>query len=451
MPRSAAAAELPSRRDSLKWLAAGAGLAGAGLAASRLAYGQQRTCTVRWWSSQSSPEQLAAYRYQIQTFEAAHADIRVVFEPTSDEGYPAQMSAAFASGQVPGVITHLPSFAAATYWQQGLLEPFNDVIQAIGPERFYPGANRIYELEPGRYAGCGIGNAAANMFWIRRDLMQQAGIDRIPETWDELREACRKMQRGGVFGAPFPYGRNGMTSLTIVGFIHLAGGQVFTPDLEPDVNTQAAADALEFYAAMREYCPPGATSYSWGESLTAFVSGAAATGIYTGRVLVNVASQNPRIADHITCRTYPVKARGVAPWTFNGFPTVMIPRQAADKEAAKLFAAWLFREDGYVRQLLATPGHTLPALQTITRSAAYQENPLIRKYSGEVETMARAAAAGHNLGWESTRHRPNLRGGAIVASHVLAEAVQRVAVNGETPRAVLALTQDRLAELMRRT
>ena len=28
---------------------------------------------------------------------------------------------------------------------------------------------------------------------------------------------------------------------------------------------------------MREFCPPGATNYSWGESLTAFVSGATAT------------------------------------------------------------------------------------------------------------------------------------------------------------------------------
>ena len=44
---------------------------------------------------------------------------------------------------------------------------------------------------------------------------------------------------------------------------------------------------------MRELCPPGATNYSWGESLTAFVSGATATGIYTGRVLINVNTQNP--------------------------------------------------------------------------------------------------------------------------------------------------------------
>ena len=346
-----------TRRQVLGSLAAGASLAALGRGS---AHAQQRARTVRWWSPQAAPAQLAAYRYQIETFEAAHADIRVVFEPTSDEGYPAQFAAAFASGQVPGVVTHLPSFAVSNYWQNGLLEPFNDVIAAIGPEKFYPGANRIYEITPGQYAGTGIGNSAANMLWVRKDLMQQAGVERIPETWDELRDFCRRQQRGGIYGAPLPYARNSMTTLIIISFIHLAGGQVCTPDLQPSLTTAEVATALEFYAAMRELCPPGATNYSWGESLTAFVSGACATGIYAGRVLANVAAQNPSIADHITCRTYPVAQRGGRPWTFNDFPSVMIPKQAQDIPAAKQFAAWLFKDDGYIRQLHAAPGHVLP-------------------------------------------------------------------------------------------
>ena len=88
---------------------------------------------------------------------AAAFAARVVFEATSDEGYPAQMAAAFASGQVPSVVTHLPHFALATYWQNGLLEPLNDVIDMIGTANFYEGANRIYEITPGQYAGTGIG------------------------------------------------------------------------------------------------------------------------------------------------------------------------------------------------------------------------------------------------------------------------------------------------------
>ncbi|MBM3431340.1 MAG: extracellular solute-binding protein, partial [Bacteroidetes bacterium] len=258
-----------------------AGIGGAGLAAAAPAIrpaSAQAQVTLRWWSPQNAPAQRAAYNFQIETFQQANPGVRVLYEPTSDEGYPAQLAAAFSSGQVPNLVTHLPSFAVSNYWQRGLLEAFNDVIQAVGPQNYYEGANRIYEITQGQYAGTGIGNSAANMMWLRKDLMQQAGIASTPTTWDELRDACRRMQRGGIFGAPLPYARNSMTSLIFICFVHGAGGRIFTPDLQVDINNDAFRNALEFYRAMRELCPPGATNYSWGESLTAFVSGATATG-----------------------------------------------------------------------------------------------------------------------------------------------------------------------------
>jgi multiple sugar transport system substrate-binding protein len=283
-----------------------AGLGAAALAGSipRAAQAQQPV-TIRWWSPQVAPAQREAYAFQVQTFEAANPGVKVLFEASSDEGYPAQMAAAFASGQVPNVVTHLPSFAVSSYWQNGLLEPFNDVITMIGPQNFFEGANRIYEITPGQYAGTGMGGSAANTMWLRRDLMREAGVADVPRTWDQLRDAAKKMQKAPVYGAPLPYARNSMTSLIFISFVHGAGGSIFTPDLQVNVENDAFRNALEFYKAMREFCPPGATNYSWGDSLTAFVSGATGTGIYTGRVLANVAAQNPRIADHISAHPYP--------------------------------------------------------------------------------------------------------------------------------------------------
>ena len=438
-----------TRRGLLKGasVVALAGAAG-GLAAPAIAQGAART--VRWWSPQGAPAQRAAYEHQIKTFEAANPSIKVVFEPTSDESYPAQLAAAFASGEVPGIVTHIPSFAVTNYFNQNLLTPFGEVINRIGADKYYPGANRVYEVKPGVFAGTGIGNSAANMLWVRKDLMQQAGISKVPETWDELREACRKQQTAGIFGAPLPYARNSMTSLVFICFIHGAGGAVFSPDLKPTLTSDAVVNALEFYKAMRELCPPGATGYSWGESLTAFVSGATATGLYAGRVLANVNAQNPKIADQVTCASYPTISKSVQAWTFNDFPSVMIPRQFKDQEAAAAFAAHLFAEDGYVRQLHAAPGHVLPVLKTISASAAYQSNDIIKKYKTEVDLMAQSAAAGHNLGWESPQHQTNIKAREIIGSHVLAELVQRVVQNNEAPRQAAAWAQDRIAEIMSR-
>jgi multiple sugar transport system substrate-binding protein len=425
----------------------GGGVA-AGLGAPMVAHAQQ-PITLRWWSPQTAPAQREAYMFQIRTFEEANPGVRVAFEPSSDEGYPAQLAAAFASGQVPSVVTHLPSFALATYWQSNLLEPMNDVINAVGPGNYYDGANRIYEITPGQYCGTGIGNSAANMLWLRQDLMQAAGVTEAPRTWDQLRAACQRMQRGGVFGAPLPYGRNSMTSLIFICFVHGAGGQIFTPDLQVAVESDQFRNALEFYKSMREVCPPGATGYSWGDSLTAFVSGATATGIYAGRVLANVAAQNPRIAASVTCHNYPTVSAQVAPWTFNDFPSVMIPRAAQNMPMAKRFAAHLFRADGYIRQLHAAPGHVLPVLKTISAMPEYQANALIQANRAAVDLMSGAAASGHNLGWESPAHRPNTKAGAIIASHVLSEAVQRYVINNEPIGQVVSTTARRLDELMK--
>ena len=400
--------------------------------------------TLRWWSTQSVPAQLEAYKFQIAQFEAANPGIKVLFEPTSNETYAAQLSAAFASGQVPNIVTHLPSFAVTNYWRSGLLEPFNDVIKMVGEEKFFPGANRIYEVEKGIYGGAGIGGTAANTLWLRTDLMKKAGIEAAPKTWDELRTAARKMQGGGIYGAPLPYAKNSMTSLVFICFVRLAGGQVFTPDLQVALDSTESLNALEFYKSMRELCPPGATNYSWGESLTAFVTGATATGLYTGRVLANINAQNPAIKDSIMGTTYPSIAASVPSWTFNDFPSIFIPKAAKDMEATKKFAAHIFAPEGYIKQLHAAPGHVLPVLKTVAEDPKYYDHPIISKYQKEVKLMAANSAAGHNLGFESPAHKPNMKAGEVINSGVLAELVQRVCLNNEDPKRVLGETAKKI-------
>src|ERR1700677_1992568 len=436
-----------SRRSLLR--GAGVAAAAAGLNLSYPRRARADDVTLRWWSPQSSPGQLAAYKKQIATFEAAHPGVKVVFEPTSDEGYSAQLAAAFAAKQQPDVITHLPSFAVQTYYAQGLVEPFDDVIQAIGPDKYYPGANNVYKTADGKYCGTGIGNTAADMLWVRKDLLERAGIGEIPTTWDALRAPTKKMQTGGIYGAPLPYGLNSMTSLIIVGFIHRAGGNVFAPNLEVAIDSDATAKALDFYKSMKDLCPPGATNYSWGESVTAFVSGATATGIYAGRVLQNVRNKNPSIADFITCTTYPTISKDIPAWTFNDFPSIWIPQGSARLAEAKLFAAFLLDPPGYIEQLLAAPGHVLPVLKTIATNPDYLANPIIQKYKSEVDLMAAAAAGGYNLGFETAGHKPNPKANDIIASNVLAEMVGRAVLNGDNTKAVLGDTANKLADLMK--
>ncbi|MEO1078242.1 MAG: extracellular solute-binding protein [Pseudomonadota bacterium] len=432
----------PTRRSVLR------GMVGAAAVGAWPRGPRAQTAELRWWTTQGAPAQLQAYRRQIAAFESNNPDVRVVLEPLSDEGYAAQLAAAFSSGQVPDVVTHLPSFSVQNYYAQGLVEPLNDVIEAVGPEAYYPGANEVFRAADGNYVATGIGNSAVNILWLRTDFMQRADVDRVPETWDELRDSLRRLHGRGIYGTALPYGRNSATSLVFISFIHGAGGQVFTPELEVALDSAATRDALEFYREIRDFSPRGATNYSWGDILTAFVSGATATGLYTGRVLANVTEQNPRLGEHITCALWPRQSREIAPWTFNDFPSVFVPRQAANKALAKRFAASLFDPEGYIAQLHAAPGHVLPVLRTIGESNRYRDNDIIRRYSDEVDLMAAAAAEGFNLGYESKAHRANEKAGEVIASGVIADMVQRVVLNGEKVDAVLSRTSRAIEELM---
>ena len=82
-------------------------------------------------------------------------------------------------------------------------------------------------------------------------------------------------------------------------------------------------------------------------------------------MLQNVNAQNPGIRDFITCTTYPTISKSVPSWTYNNFPSIFMPKEAPNIELTKKFIVHLFRPDGYVKQMLAAPGHILPVLKPI--------------------------------------------------------------------------------------
>ena len=82
-----------------------------------------------------------------------------------------------------------------------------------------------------------------------------------------------------------------------------------------------------------------------------------------------------------------------------------------------------------------------------TDDPRYLDNPNIAKYPKEVKLMAENSAAGFNLGFESAKHKPNLKAGDVVNSGVIAELVQRVCLNNEDPKKVLGETAVKIEKI----
>lgn len=417
----------------------------AAIAASGRAAAQGKT-TLRFWTSQGAPPQMAAWKAIFGRFEQANPQYSVAIELYSDDDIWTKLSAAFAAKNLPDLISYVQAYTVATLADNDLLEPFDDVVNAIGADNFYPTMRDVYKFK-GHYIAATLNNQTSSNLWYRTDLLRQAGLQ-PPTTWDELLVAAKAMTKGNIYGNCLPFGRTSMTSTMMINFVHQAGGLIVNPDGSVGFNSPATVAALEFLAEVFPYAPPGATNYSWGDVLNSFVTGRAAMAPYTGRPIAMVADQNPKLLDVISVVGYPYR-RGGRPAFDCAFNSLFIPKGAPHVEAAKQLAIALFQKDNYIQFLNTAPGHNLPSLKTIGDDPALFDNKLMQKFRPQVELMIRNTAEARNLVQETPTSPYDLKAGDIFNSGVLAETVQDVVVNKMPPAKAAAKGADKIADLLK--
>ncbi len=420
-------------------------LAGAAALATACPAAAQGKTTLRFWTSQGAPPQMAAWKAIFGRFEQAHPQYSVAIELYSDDDIWTKLSAAFAAKNLPDLISYVQAYTVATLADNGLLEPFDDVINAVGADNFYPAMRDVYKFK-GHYIAATLNNQTSSNLWYRTDLLQQAGLQ-PPVTWDQLLVAAKTLTKGDIYGNCLPFGRTSMTSTMMINFVHQAGGLIVNPDGSVGFNSPATIAALEFLAEVFPYAPPGATNYSWGDVLNSFVTGRVAMAPYTGRPIPEVAEHNPKLLDVISVVGYPYR-KGGRPAFDCAFNSLFIPKGAPHVAAAKQLAITLFQKDNYIQFLNTAPGHNLPSLKTIGNDPALFDNPLLQKFRPQVELMIRNTAAARNLVQETPTSPYDLKAGDIFNSGVLAETVQDVVVNKMPPAKAAAKGADKIADLL---
>jgi len=406
----------------------------------------QRKTTLRFWTSQGAPPQMAAWKDIFQRFEQQNPQFTVAIELFSDDDVWPKLTAGFAAHNLPDLVSYVQAYSVATLAANDLLEPFDDVVKAVGEDDFYPAMRDVYKYK-GHYIAATLNNQTSSNLWYRKDLLSQAGLA-PPKSWTELVDAAKKQTKGDIYGNSLPFGRTSMASTMMVNFVHQAGGLIVNPDGSVGFNSPATVAALEFLQEVAPYAPPGANSYSWGEVLNSFVTGRAAMAPYTGRPIAIVAAQNPGILDSISVVPYPFRTRGKQ--TFDcAFNSLFIPRGAANVTGAKLLAKALYEKRNYIQFLHTAPGHNLPALKSIAASPELFDLPLMQKFRPEIEQMMVSTAAARNLVQETPESPYNLKAGDIFNSGVLAESIQDVLINKMTPTAAAAKGGDKIAQILK--
>jgi len=134
-------------------------------------------------------------------FNATQSEFKVV--PVYKGNYTETMTAAiaaFRAGQQPHIVQVFEVGTATMMAAEGAVYPIEDVMTDHGftldKDAFLPAVISYYQTPEGKLLSMPF-NSSTPVMWYNKDAFAKAGINKVPETWDEVEEAARKLVAAG--------------------------------------------------------------------------------------------------------------------------------------------------------------------------------------------------------------------------------------------------------------
>ncbi len=217
--------------------------------------------------------------------------------------------------------------------------------------------------------------AESAMTMYRKDLFAKAGLT-MPEapTYDQIKEFADKLtdKSAGTYGICLRgkpgWGENMAYVTTLVTSF---GGQWFTQNWKPAIDTDAWKKAITFYdGLLKNDGPPGAASNGFNENLALFASGHCAMWIdATSAAGTLYDPKQSQVADKVGFAAIPSGSFKGGPtwlWSWN----LAIPSTSHNVAAAKTFITWATSKD-YIKLVGDTDGWV--NIPPGTRTSSYKD------------------------------------------------------------------------------
>lgn len=237
----------------------------------------------------------------------------------------------------------MPQWAA-----NGWILPLDDVIPEALKAQWDPGfAN--YVTYDGKYYAVPHYNQAS-VIAVRTDLLEAAGITKLPETWAELLDAAQRLtvdaDGNGVpeqYGFVFPSsGEEGPWLFKDI--IMSAGTSFWAEDGKAGFNNELGIEALQFLADLKnkyKVVPDGVSSYKLSDCSEMFNNGQAAMAYLSLGGLIDKALKSP-YGDSITLIPITTREEGQTGYTQHAYAMVSVANaNSKHPEAAKMLALWM--------------------------------------------------------------------------------------------------------------
>ena len=192
---------------------------------------QYGTQTADWWKGFE------------EKFEAANSDIDLVVEVVAWADINVVVDTRVANNQAPDLLN---IDAHIKYQTEGLLLPTDEWVSQETFDKFYPGfIAASTDAEGTVWAIPDL--ASARFLYVNTDILAQAGIEKAPATWSEVRTACEAIKK--ACPDVYPWGVDMTTDEGQAAFSYYTwnnGGGFINDKMEWNVNSAENVEAMEF-------------------------------------------------------------------------------------------------------------------------------------------------------------------------------------------------------------
>lgn len=153
--------------------------------------------TVNWWHISTVPEQKAKFQELADAYMKEHPNVKIEITVLENEAFKQKLATAMQSGAPPDIFQSWGGGVLAQYAEAGLVQDLTPAMAQDGwGDSISAGPLSLFSVD-GKVYGVPW-NAGMVGFWYNKELFEQAGITKTPETWTEFLDTVKKLKDAGI-------------------------------------------------------------------------------------------------------------------------------------------------------------------------------------------------------------------------------------------------------------
>ena len=322
----------------------------------------------------------------VERFNQEQSDIYVTVKFFTGDTYSDALTVARENGKAPDVYM-LEYGSLTTHAKNGYAAALNDLLPQEALDDLLDNVRQMVTYKDKIYAYPWVLEPATLLFY-RKDILQSNGIEKVPQTWQELYDACAKLKttrKLGEYCLGLPVS-SVEYAWTTYGMQQNTCGALAVDDswMVSNIENQGYKDLCEFFYTIYSngYAPSAAiTSEGYTYIVDALCKGTLAMTFGGSWSIAEIHQYFPEMADKIGVVPIPTRDGNSSITTSgNGGWTYCISGDSMKQTAAATFLKWLFVDDvertgEYFLKAYNSKAPTSKALKTYLETAPSDVDP----------------------------------------------------------------------------